>query len=328
MNEWDLIRAIKKAVLTDPPAGDRLILGIGDDCAAFDIGGGRAGLVTTDISVEKVHFDRAYCGDADIGYRAMASNISDIAAMGGTALFAFVSLGIPDGAGEDMVLALYRGMREAAAGLPLRVAGGDLSRCGETVISIAIYGEAARDKIVTRKGAARGDRIYVTGTLGGSLAGMELLAANRGGKYPSLAAKHLRPDIRIGAVPEILERYRPTAMIDVSDGLLSDLRHVCEASNAGFLLEAGAIPVSPELAEYCGHAGRDPLRYALEGGEEYELLFTSPVDIEETVALPESGVAVTRIGRIEGSGYLLERGGRTEKAEIRGFQHFSAGGSS
>ena len=326
MNEWDLIDKIKKSTDRDHGPAGSLLTGIGDDCAVFSIGGGLRGLITTDISIEGVHFDLRFSSPSDIGYKAMISNISDIAAMGGKALYAFISLGIPPHLDETCVLSLYKGFDEACSGLGMSIAGGDLSRAAELVINIAIYGEAASPLL--RAGAKPGDTVYVTGTLGDSKAGLETIYNNDSDKktYPVLVKKHLRPERRIDFIPGILKNYHPSAMIDISDGLLSDLRHICAASNTGFLLDAESIPRSEELQQFCRDKGLDTLDFALKSGEEYELLFTS-AHAPGAIEAAENGIAVTSIGTITDSDYRIKKHERTEEIRIEGFEHFSNRGS-
>lgn len=297
---------------------------IGDDCAVVRLAGGKCALLTTDISIEGVHFTREFSPPGDIGWKAMTGNISDIAAMGGRGRYALVSLGIPCDEDEEYVLKIYDGMIEAASTAGIAVAGGDISRAGELVINIALYGEADEPGIVYRSGARDGNYLYVTGHLGASRAGLELLrdqSLPRAG-YEGLIARHRKPVARHDIVRDIIAQFSPTAMIDISDGLLSDLRHVCEASSAGVLLRAGMIPVTAELARFAKERGRGALDYALNSGEEYELLFTSEKWLADTMHLTINDIPVTLIGEITDRGFVLEDAAGKKEISVQGHDHF------
>ena len=319
-SEWELIKKISLVSGTAPCPG--LIQGIGDDCAVFVTGENRYGLITTDISIENVHFKSSCASPEEIGFKAMSGNMSDIAAMGGRPCLAFVSLGLPRGLDASYVESLYRGMTRAAGAGGPKIAGGDISSSEVLVINITVYGEAGPEKPVMRKGAQTGDTIYLTGTTGPSRAGLEILTDGIDrGLYPELVKKHLTPGNRTNDVEEILTLYRPSAMIDVSDGLLSDLRHLCEASDRGFVLFSEKIPVSPELQAYARDRGKGPLAYVLNSGEEFELVFTASVSPVETRHL-RSGIPVTPIGSIVENGFFLSEKGTKKEIAITGYDHF------
>ena len=321
-SEWEIIRRIK-TLCNEQPTPGALITGIGDDCAVFETAPGRYGLITADISIQNVHFRLDYCTPEEIGHKAMTGNISDIAAMGGMPLLAFVSLGIPGGFDPGDVESLYRGMIKAAGPAGPKIAGGDTSSSESLVISIAVYGEAGPEKPVMRNGACAGDTICLTGNVGGSLAGLEILAGKRrhNGAFADLVSRHVSPRHRLDCAPEILGRFSPAAMIDVSDGLLSDLRHLCEASGTGFLLNGENIPLPAGLDRYASVMGRDPLDYALHSGEEFELLFTSKAAFTEPAKL-ENGVMVTPVGFVTQGGFMLSYRGEKKEIEIVGYDHF------
>ena len=328
-SEWKLLEAVADRIKRDgiktPP---ELVLSIGDDCAVFEIDKDTYGLLTTDISIEDVHFKRRMTSSEDIGYKAMMGNLSDIAAMGGVPLYAVVSLGIPAGFTEEEILAVYDGLIEAANSADAAIAGGDISKSGELVINIALYGKVAKSQLVKRKGAVIGDIIYVTGNLGDSRAGLEiLLSANSGmiKKFPDLIARHKRPHARLNIVDDILNVFSPTSMIDISDGLLSDLRHICGASSAGFKIFEDKLPLSKELISYAAMKGEDRYQYALSSGEEYELLFTSAKKLADLMKLTINNIPVVSVGEITGSGFLIQRGDRLKEIAIDGFDHFKKG---
>ncbi len=332
--EWTLLEKINRRIQSDGiTGGQKLIRGIGDDCAVIETAPGHYAFITTDISIESVHFRREAASPEDIGYRAMMSNISDICAMGGQSEYAFIALGIPPALDDDYIDRLYQGFLEAASEGSLTIAGGDISKARDLTISIALHGRSlpGHDPVY-RSGARQGDTLYCTGTLGGSRAGLELLLSgnyskkNHGGKLkPSFTEhapvrRHLRPPCRQSAVEELMAIYQPTAMIDISDGLISDLGHICSAGEVGAEIDFAALPVHEGVKEYALQTGRDLRELILESGEEYELLFTSPAKKgKENI----NGVPVTPVGTITGSDINLKIEGKTEKIIPRGFDHFS-----
>ena len=328
-SEWKLLEAITGRIKRDgikPPVD--LVLSAGDDCAVFQINDNTYGLLTTDISIEDVHFKRGMISFEDIGYKAMMGNISDIAAMGGSPLYAVVSLGIPDGFKEEDVLAVYDGLLEAANSAHVAIAGGDISKSGGLVINIALYGRVAKSQLVKREGAGIGDVIYVTGTLGDSKAGLEILLSKNSGmikKFPGLIEKHKRPAARFNIINDIINVFSPTSMIDISDGILSDLRHICAAGSVGFKIVEKRLPLSEDLISYAEIKGQDHYHYALTGGEEYELLFTSAKKLADLMKLTINNIPVVPVGEIIESGFLIQRGDRAEEIAIDGFDHFKKG---
>ncbi|MCX7678122.1 MAG: thiamine-phosphate kinase [Spirochaetes bacterium] len=297
---------------------------MGDDCAVVRFHEGTRQLLTSDISIEGVHFDQRYCEPFDIGWKAMMANISDIAAMGGMPLFALVSLGLTRNVSEEYVMELYRGMCAAAFDARAQVVGGDISRSETLVVSIAMYGEVEEGKTIYRNGAQAGEYLYVTGTLGGSLAGLELL--QRGivdPQYSALYNKHKRPTARHAIVSDIIAQFSPTSMIDISDGLISDLRHLCEESHVGVCIFGDDIPFCDGLYEYAKRCGKEPLEYALKSGEEYELLFTSKKWLADTIHLYINDVSIKLIGEIRKTGMLVRVNGVETKLEGFGYDHFA-----
>lgn len=310
--EFDLVRSIRKLV-AERQGSPEGITGIGDDCAVYRISEGRHGLFSTDMSLEGIHFDLSYCSLYDAGYRSMAANISDIYAMGGRPVMAFISLGIPPSTGESAIIKAYDGMIDCAAGHGVFIAGGDTVSSEKLILSISIYGEAPHP--VMRSGAAPGDYIYVTGSIGGSMLGLELLQSGDGVQaYPESAAKHLRPE-PFKAVGDLLEEYSPTAMIDISDGLAADLEHICEESNCGYELYAKNIPVPDEVSRYCKAASTETLKYALGSGEEYQLVFTSKLKIDDNSR-------ASLIGKIIPEGKYIIVNNISSPVSGTGFDHF------
>lgn len=312
-SEWDIIRSIKDRIGTKP-SDESPIFGIGDDCAVYTISEGRYGLFSTDISIENVHFDLKYTSFREAGYRSMTANISDIYAMGGKPLLALVALGLPDTMSQKNVDEIYDGLMASSSKHNTFIAGGDISRSDRLVISISIYGETTNP--VYRSGARPGDYIYLTGETGLSKLGLELLQGKRCyGNYLRPVLKHLTPDPQGDLISIVTSDFAPTAMIDISDGLVSDLGQICRESGTGFILDGDSIPVPEELGRFCADYERNTLDYTLYSGEEYELIFTS--------TKPESSInGITLIGRITESGYILKTGDASLEIAIKGYDHF------
>lgn len=299
-------------------------MAIGDDCSVIRPSDLSHALLTADISIEGVHFTREFCGAFDIGWKAMIANISDIAAMGGDSRYALVSLGIPHDAEEEYVLEMYRGIIDAASSARAKIVGGDISRSKSFVISIALYGEVKKGRAIYRSGAHEGEHLYVTGRLGGSLAGLELLQSGTvDEKYNAFYARHRRPTSRHDIVHDIIAQFAPTAMIDISDGLISDVKHLCEESGVGVCIYGDRIPLFEGLEEYAKAKGKDPLVYALSSGEEYELLFTSKKWLADTIHLYIDDVPVRLIGEIRKQRLSIVENGIEKDLQGYGYDHFA-----
>jgi thiamine-monophosphate kinase len=273
------------------------ILGIGDDCAVVSRPHGQL-LFTIDSVVEKVHFDLRWGRPEALGARALAVNLSDIAAMGGRPTACVVNLGVREGIASRTLERIYSGLRDAAREASTDVVGGNITRARELSITIALIGEAGRS--VMRRDAARvGDEIFVTGTLGDAALGWRILAGKLKPKKNGAATKYLverflSPHARLHA-GQRLATLRPTpAAIDVSDGLMRDLGHILERSGVGAEIEASRIPVSPAYRALMG----DNLQYALTGGEDYELIFCLKPGHSEAELSRRLRVGVRRIGKI------------------------------
>ncbi len=303
-DEFGLIDWIRRQTAqTTVPA---VRLGIGDDAAVLDWPAGRACLVTTDMLMEGVDFTAETATPELIGRKALAVNLSDIAAMGGRPVAAFVSLCLTQGRGEEFARRLYGGLFELAREFHVAIAGGDTnSWAGPLVINLTVLGEPLTEAPLLRSGARPGDWICVTGQLGGSLAG-----------------RHLTFTPRVAEVAAILESVHPTSMIDISDGLAADLHHILEASGVGARVEAARLPLSLDIERM--PADKSPLDRALSDGEDFELLFTvEPSAGDLLLANWSHGTPVTRIGEITtGPGAVLVRedGGETV-LEARGWAH-------
>jgi thiamine-monophosphate kinase len=311
----------------DPP----IVEGIGDDTSVTLQGGEQCLLTTTDVLVEGVHFSSTYTEPELLGRKAVSTSLSDIAAMGGSPTFLLISLSIPQGTSMEYLHAFYRGARERMDEFGVALIGGNTSSSpvGMTVNVVAL-GEVPINEVVLRKGAVPGDTIYVTGSIGDSALGLELLQS--GAVQMADAARnsavmgHLDPAPRVRAGRAIAARRLATAMIDVSDGLLRDLRHITEASGCGAAITLSALPLSPQVRERIA-ANPDDIRLPLAGGEDYELLFTSPTEsassiqsLAEEIALP-----ITPIGTIvskERGVVVLNENGEVVPMQAEGFDHF------
>lgn len=292
MGEFELLTRIRERL---PAAAGRLRLGSGDDAAVTVPGGATA--TSVDAIVEGVHFRRGQASLAQIGRKALAAALSDLAAMGAEPGEAYVVLGIPADLDEDGCLELLDGMTAVAAATGTALAGGDVTRAPALTLAVTVVGHAEKpEELVTRAGARPGDALVVTGELGGAAAGLLLLEEGRSGP---LAARQLEPEPRLGA-GRALAAAGATAMIDLSDGLGGDAVRLAEASGVGLRIDAGALPIAAGVAEQAAAAGRDPLRLAVSGGEDYELLAALPAErLDEAAAAlasVEGGVALTRIG--------------------------------
>lgn len=296
MGEFDLLRRIRERL---PPAGRQVVLGSGDD-AAISVPGG-ATVTSVDALVDGVHFRREWSSPAQIGAKALAVALSDLAAMGAAAGEAYVVLGVPENLDEDGCLELLDGMTRVAAETGTTLAGGDVSRAPVLTLAVTVVGHAERpEDIVTRGGAGPGDALVVTGELGGAAAGLRLLEqrdaseidpTGGGSISDALIARLLEPRPRLHE-GRALARAGATAMIDLSDGLGGDARHIAEASGVGLRIDAAALPLA---------AGVDDVVLAVSGGEDYELLAAIPpgrlTDAAGAVK-EQGGAALTRIGEV------------------------------
>ena len=315
MGEFELLARLRERL---PPTGPRVRLGSGDDAAISVPEGATA--ISVDALVEDVHFRRAWSSLAQVGHKALATALSDLAAMGAEPGEAYVVLGVPPDVSEEECLELLDGLVALAAATGTTIAGGDLTRAPALTLTTTVVGHAADPgELITRAGARPGDVLAVTGELGGAAAGLLLLerGADCGvdhtgaGSTPQsaletapLIARQLEPQPRLHA-GRTLAAAGATAMIDLSDGLAGDARHLAEASGVALRIEAAALPLDPAVAEVAATAGRDPIELAAAGGEDYELLVALPPErLDAAVeAVAEAGTTLTRIGEVvEGEG--------------------------
>ena len=322
--ERNLIASIRARVSTPP----WLAVGIGDDAAVVKPERGALEILTTDALVESVHFDRRLSSPADIGWKALAVNLSDIAAMGGTPRLALLSLGLPETIGGAEIDELVDGFLALAADAGVTLAGGNITRSpGPLFVDVTVTGYARPRHVLTRAGGRAGDDLYVTGEIGGAAAG---LSAWRSGEtsFPGIdacVARHRRPvpRVRFGA---LLGRNRAaTACMDLSDGLADAVRQIAAASGTGARIDAGALPIEEGARAWFSHAGLDPAASAAAGGDDYELLFAAPRRARgrlATVLRQARGLTAARIGVLTREPeVVLLRNGAAEPLPP-GFVHF------
>ena len=315
ISEDELITAIGRVL---SGTGPDVLVAVGDDAAVVRAGAGDL-VLTTDALVEGTHFDRAMSTPRDVGYKAIAASISDIAAMAASPRYALCALTLSDDVDAGWAMELFGGMREASDGFACTLIGGNLARGSEVTVAITVTGEVAHGAAVRRSGAEPGEVVVVTGALGGAAAGRRL--ARRGAPWTEdeldAIHRHERPEPRVGEAP-VLARNGATAMIDVSDGLTRDLARICEASGVGVRLDPARVPAHPAAAE----------GEALGGGEDYELLATMPSvaavadaagELAEVFATP-----LTAIGTITTEGLqTIDDAGKTHPLEPAGWDHFA-----
>ena len=350
ITEESLIRVIQRTVTSR----GRVRLGIGDDAAVLKDGT----VVTTDAYAEGVHFDLSYMSLRQVGERCACGAISDVTAMAAEPEAVFVSLALPGNAPcltpearrradagfkrhasgmKQQVRQLYSGIEDVCAEMGCEVAGGDIIVADQLLLALTAVGKTRSPRL--RSGARPGDRLYVTGNLGSAEAGRILLAdevrsqrpvcrRQKRGKRPAgdwrlpLIRRHLRPVPRLAVMRELRRYFH--GLIDTSDGLATDARHLSEMSGVRIVLEAEAIPIAPATKRFCVEHGFDPLDFVLEAGEDYELLSTSRHRLPSSV----KDVKVTAIGSVEdGRGLFIERGGRAVPVTVSGYDHLGPNSS-
>ncbi len=336
IGEFSLIDRIGK-LLPATRAKD-LVIGIGDDTAVIRMDTRRALLVTCDIQVEGRHFRFDHITPYQLGRRAMAVNVSDIASMGGKPTFALVSLGLPGAFPVASYDRLFEGMRDELQRHGARIVGGNLARTEDLlIVDITLMGENELSRVMTRDGARVGDRLFVTGRLGASGAGFQALKAfgkKVPARYRHLVACHLTPTPRVALGRRISRSGAATAMIDLSDGLAGDLFHICTRSKVGAEIYPDRLPLPERIGEIAAKSGKSVIDLALHSGEDYELLFTVPsrVPVRKIRSLSrDPEIPITEIGKIVGrkEGYCLvhSQGTRIPLAPA-GWDHFRTPGES
>ena len=338
LQEFAFIRTLQRRFASRETA---LVCGIGEDAAVVASASKQWWHLTTDLLAEGVHFNLNTASPESVGYRAAMANLSDLAAMGAAPRYLLISLAIPQSLGSRHIYRLYAGLMRACRPHGVTLIGGDTSASKAGLfLSITLVGTTRAGRALFRKGARVGDRIYVTGTLGDSLAGLRLLAgmkAKGSGRRQTAALskthrqflinRHLRPAARVEAGRWLNDARFATAAIDVSDGLSGDLRHLCEESGVGAEIDGPSIPLSNACHAYAGLKHLDPIQLALAGGEDYELLFT--VSPKKQAFLERQakarGFRVSCIGTIRPrrEGVRIQSGdGSVRTLPITSYEHF------
>jgi thiamine-monophosphate kinase len=335
IGEFQLINLLIEALPEEARGDQRLIVGIGDDAAVWKPSANEQTIVTTDSLIEDVHFRTDWTDWESLGHKALAVNLSDLAAMGGVPRLAVVTLGLRGDERVEDLTALYRGLGTLARRMGVHIAGGDIVRSPRALmIHITAVGETQGSRFLTRSGAQPGDRIGVSGTLGAAAAGLALLELNeqdsrrRAATASGLIDAHLRPEPRIRLGTMLLQLGASAAM-DLSDGLLGDLPKILDASGVSARLEAASIPVAAAVRALFPDRWLD---LALRGGEDYELLFTVPSDRWEKLhrAVEGAGGTISRIGEIIPAGMngptieLVETDGNVVHVAPGAFDHFTS----
>jgi thiamine-monophosphate kinase len=320
-----------------PPQPAWMIVGIGDDAAVVEPGRNRVEVLTVDALIEGVHFDRAFTPPSAIGHRALAANLSDLAAMGATPRLALLSMALPPELPIDAFDGIADGITALASAHRLHLAGGNLTRSpGPLMIDMTVMGTVKRRQALTRSGAQPGDEIYVSGSVGGAAAGLAMLrdmqdpAVRRDRAQPSAVSvascttRYLRPEPRV-RLGMLLSRNRAaTACMDLSDGLADAVRQMAEASALGAIVDAQALPIDPDARDWFAGRGDDPVIAAIAGGDDYELLAAvTPRRRRRLGALAGCpGAPLTCIGVFTEDRALIVRRADRDMTLPKGFTHF------
>jgi thiamine-monophosphate kinase len=323
LGEFELIDLIAHH---QPPAHGRLLKGIGDDCAVIDTSGSQVSLITTDTMVEGVHFDLATSTPEGLGAKLLAVNVSDIAAMGGMPHEVFLAISASPGFDATVIERTVGGLQASGSRFGVQLAGGDTtSTDGPLVLTLTALGTCPKDEVVYRSGAQVGDSVFVTGTPGESAGGLGIV--RDGVEVPAPHRERLlrrlhRPEPRVSAARYLASGRIASSMIDVSDGLAGDLRHICHQSGVDIVIDPSALPISPAVEAYCDAIRQDPVDCVLQGGEDYELAFTS--SSSDFPSEWGSECRLSYIGTVtKGDGEV--RVGTVEKSQVydkKGFEHF------
>ncbi len=324
VGEAGLIVLLRRRVASAPGVE----VGLGDDAAALRTG--PLTLAAADAMVEGVHFDFGLATPADTGYKALASNVSDIAAMGGRTRYALVVLGAPEATPVATVEAIYDGLAAAAEEFGVALVGGDTVAAPCLLLSVAVLGEPGPAGVVGRGGARAGDVLSVTGMLGEAAAGLALLrvagadaeAARMLDGFPNLAAAYRRGRAR-ATEGLAAAAAGATAMIDVSDGLARDGAHIAEESGLGLEIVASSLPLGPGVAEAAALLGRDPTELAVAGGEDYELAIAIPAVQVSALSDALAPTRLTPVGELGGEERVLVHDGLRVPLAHLGFDHFA-----
>lgn len=328
LGEFDLIERIKKSYGSE---NGQIVRGIGDDAAALKVDTDSLVLTTTDMLLENVHFDLKYFSPYDLGKKAIAVNISDIAAMGGSPRWILTSIGLPEFVDDAFVEQFYKGMSCLFDRFGIKLIGGDtVASKGGVVINVQLIGTVKQKELILRRGARAGDQVFVTGTLGDSSAGLEILKKGLWGEknrdeYEDIVSRHLTPSPRVDEARYLAAGEVVTSMIDISDGLIQDLNHICNESNVQGKVWIDEVPLSDSY-KYVSKEMELSRHLSLCGGEDYELLFTVPPD---KIGFVESfkekfSCGVTCIGEIyQGNGVIVYDQHKVPvELDVCGYDHF------
>ena len=326
IGEFGLIERIRTRKSTQD---EDVVVGIGDDCAVVRRGP-LLEVLTTDCLVAGTHYEEGWLSMKDIGWKVVAVNVSDVAAIGGFPRHALVTLFLPEDFDVKQVDDLYEGMEECGEAADVSIVGGDIVRTtGPFAVSVTLSGICERDQLVLRSGARREDIVVVTGSLGEASIGMRLLQEGWSSRDTSAGAcvtRFRRPLPRLNEARTIIQTLLPSSMIDISDGLLSDLWHIMEASGVGAELDSESIPIGGCVLDYFQGDREEALAQAMKGGEDYELLFTiNSRQIEQLSEVSRGlGVDLTPIGKITAKTAGVKLAGDDGTRELRrtGFDHF------
>lgn len=321
-SEWEIINYLKRRA----GRGRGVRVGIGDDAAVVEADPARDWVVTTDLMIEDVHFLRQAQPPRAVGHKALARSLSDIAAMAAEPRYALISLALPPGLATRWLKEFFAGALGLARRHRVALAGGDLSRSGRIIADVQVLGTVETGKAIRRHGARAGDAIFVSGALGLARLGLAVLRARLRETEAVLrraVRAHFYPEPRL-QLARALRRFPLTALIDVSDGLSTDLHHLCAASHVGARVEAARIPLAPLPLRVAERLRVAPLELALDGGEDYELLFTLPEAAARWLPRRLAGVPLHRIGSIVRGREVILVGaeGRKKPLAPRGWDHF------
>ena len=331
LTEAELIARIRSRL---PPAPHWVAVGIGDDAAVVEPARNRQEVLTVDALVEGIHFDRAFTPPAAIGHRALAVNLSDLAAMGAEPRLALVSLALPAALPCTDFDAMIDGLTALAARHRVQVVGGNLTRSpGPLVVDVTVSGAVKRRQALRRAGARAGDAVYVTGSLGAAAAGLQMLRANgattkateRHGPAASISERcvrrYLYPEPRVRSGMLLSRNRAASACMDLSDGLADAVTQVAAASGVGIRVDEEALPIDPDVRAWFTARGEDPIVAALTGGDDYELLFTGHP--KRARRLQSIGATITKIGVCTAEPAVTIRYNSDEKPMPRGYSHFA-----
>lgn len=319
VGEFGLIDRIAKDLIYRP---ELVVIGSGDDGAVYRVPSGYDQVISTDTMVEGIHFIKKTMHPSDVGYKLCASNFSDMAAMGAEAIGFVISAALPENLAVSWAESLYEGIRACCSSYCVNLLGGDVtgSPCG-VILTGTVVGMVPKGRAVPRSGARAGDLVFATETLGDSAAGLSALLAGLSEEYPSLCERHQRPrpQIRLGSA---LREAGATSLNDVSDGLSSEINEIAKASQVEIELFYEKIPISAEAAKLGAYLAKDPVDWALTGGEDYELIGTIS---EENLRKLDPSLPISVIGQVVKAGrgcvYLSDRGKR-KKLAAKGYDHF------